>query len=162
MKEMLLNPQVMCSREYILAGQYIETSILQHEIPLLWKSFMPHRNITGRVEDFVYSVSELLPGSDWINFRPDTRHRKWACVEIEHRDLVPENMQLLILPASNYFVFDYSGTPQEFGNVWMYLLREYFPKEKLQIDNRFQFEIIDEKLKNGMPGFFEKIFIPIK
>lgn len=162
MKEKLLNPQVITSQEFVLAGIFIETTLTKMEIPTLWKSFMPQRNIPGRIGEHVFSVSELINDSQWINFRPDTVHRKWACVQVKNRQQIPDSMHLLIIPSSKHFVFDYSGTPHEFGQVWIYLLSEYFPKENLQIDNRFQFEILNENLKYGMSNFSEKIFIPIK
>lgn len=50
------------------------------------------------------------------DFTPSTHYEAWAAVKVENEDVpVPEGMELLILPAGTYAVFDYQGLAADFG-----------------------------------------------
>lgn len=162
MNDRLINPQILEINSSMVAGHARTTTLMKGDTPELWKGFMPNRNIKGRIGENVYSVSILPEEISWNVFNPTMEFTKFAGIMIEENSILPEGFTSLRLPAGKYLVFDYSGSPQEYGPLWLYILTEYLPSIGLQMANGPQYEILNEKIRYGMEGFSEKIFIPVK
>ncbi|NGX16578.1 AraC family transcriptional regulator [Wenzhouxiangella sp. XN24] len=72
-----------------------------------------------------------------------------ACVEVPKELLLTRRPFRTILPGGRYAVLDFLGTPDEIGDAWTALLREWLPSSGLQLDHRPCFEHYPDGLKPG-------------
>jgi len=86
---------------------------------------------------------------------------KWAAVAVSSVDPIPAGMDTLMLKGT-YAVFDFQGTPAEFGNAIQYILSVWLPQSDYQLDERPHFELLGEKYKRNDPLSEEEIWIPIR
>lgn len=159
---MNLNPRIEIISSKILVGIQRRMSLSKHEIPLLWKSFMPRRNEVRNVKNAdLYSI-EIYDDLNYFNhFNPSLEFNKWAAVEVSAAEVVPEKMDALIIPEGVYAVFTYIGSGQDVFAFYATIFNEWLPSSKYQLDNRPHFACMGEKYNMGDPNSEEEIFIPI-
>jgi AraC family transcriptional regulator len=145
-----------------LVGKSLEMSLMENKTFELWRSFMPVRNkINGTKSDFLYSV-QVFPVDYYKNFSPATNFVKWAAMEVnEANENFPEGMEMLVIPAGKYVVFEYKGLSNN-REVFQYIFDKWLPNSGYQLDDRPHFEVLGEKYKNNDPESEEEIWIPVK
>jgi AraC family transcriptional regulator len=159
---MNLTPGIELLTEKKLVGKRLEMSFAENKTPGLWKSFMPRRSeIQNKVNaDFIsMQVYATLP--DLQQFNPHVKFVKWAAVEVESFDNVPEGMETILLPAGLYAIFHHKGSSDD-NSIFQYIFTEWLPASGYELDHRPHFEILGEKYKNRDPESEEDIFIPVK
>jgi len=128
----------------------------------LWRNFMLRRKEVQHVVGFnLYSIQQYAPGF-FEYFDPNYLFKKWAAVEVSDVDTIPEGMEQIRIESGIYAVFDYKGDASNAANTFQYILGIWLPRSKYVLDDRFHFEVIGEKYKNGDPDSEEEIWIPIK
>lgn len=147
--------------EKYLVGKSLEMNLMENKTFELWRSFMPLRNqINGLKSNLLYSV-QVFPVDYYKNFSLTTNFVKWAVMEVnEASENFPEEMEILVIPAGKYIVFEYKGLSNN-PEVFQYIFGDWLPKSGFQIDNRPHFEVLGEKYKNNDPESEEEIWIPI-
>ena len=95
------------------------------------------------------------------SFNPTKEFTKWALIEVEHFDEVPDGMSTFVLPDGMYAVFHYKGLNTD-TSIFKYIFSEWLPQSTYVLDNRPHFEILGEKYKNNDPDSEEEIWIPVK
>jgi len=124
---------------------------------------MLQRKLIANAVDPQHMYSLQLYGKDfYTNFSPTRDFEKWAAVEVSDFDIVPEEMDTLIIPAGQYAVFHYKGSHNNGHDVFSYIFGEWLPVSGYELDDRPHFEILGPKYKNGDPDSEEEIWIPIK
>lgn len=146
-----------------IIGNSIRTNFTNNKTAELWKLFLPHRSkVLHTINQHLISVQ--VNGSDFNihHFNPHTVFEKWAGVEVNHFENVPENMETLIIPPGLYAVFLHKGLPSEGHKTFQYIYGTWLPESIYEYDYRPQFEILDERYSNTNPSSEEEIWIPIK
>lgn len=145
-----------------LVGKCMQTSLAQNRTAELWRSFMPQRSLIAHVKGReLYSV-QIFPSGYFQGFNPHTMFDKWAAVEVEEIEALPEGMQSLTLPGGLYVVFHYKGSSAEAASVFGYIFGEWIPASDYVVDERPHFELMGDAYKNNHPDSEEELWVPIR
>lgn len=158
-----MTPTIQTITAKKLIGKHITMSFTDNKTFQLWSSFMPHRKEIENAVDSVNMYSLQFYGEDFFShFNPKAEFEKWAAVEVNSFDFVPDGMEILTIPGGQYAVFHYIGSHNNGHDVFSYILGEWLPASGYELDNRPHFEILGPKYKNGDPDSEEEIWIPIR
>ena len=144
-----------------LVGVHQTMSLADNRTASLWQTFMPRlKELSSRVGADLYSLQQY-PVDYFNSFDPTRSFEKWAAVAVSSVDPIPAGMDTLRLNGT-YAIFDFQGTPAEFGNAIQYILSVWLPQSDYQLDERPHFELLGEKYKRNDPLSEEEICIPIR
>lgn len=158
-----MNPQPGIEEiaEKILVGKRIITSLSDDKTTALWRSFMPHRKqIKSTKNNNLYSV-QLYHANYFTAFDAAHTFQKWSAVEVTDVSAIPQDMEVLMIPAGLYAVFPYKGLSTD-PSIFNFIFREWIPFSDYVLDHRPHFEVMGEKYRNNDPLSEEDIFIPLK
>lgn len=154
-----MTPAIVHTIEKKLVGMRLTMSFADNKTGLLWQRFMPKRTeITNNISGELISMQVYPPAFD---FNPTTQFEKWAAVEVNDFNHMPEEMEKFVLPAGTYAVFDYKGSSND-TRIFQYIFMEWLPKSGYTLDNRPHYEVLGAKYKNASPDSEEEIWIPIR
>lgn len=154
--------QIKILAEKKLIGKSIVMSFMENKTFQLWSNFMPQRKeIKNAVDSNLYSL-EVFPQGYFDNFDANRTFRKWAAVEVENLDIIPSEMESLIIPTGMYAVFTHRGPATEAHHTYHSIFTEWLPKSEYTVDDRPHFAVMDERYKKDDPDSEEEIWIPIK
>ena len=158
-----MQPRIETISEIKLLGKRINMSYSNNLTPILWKSFMPHRNeISNSLNTKLFSVEVYKSPNFFEDFDATNKFEKWAAVEVSNFETIPSEMESLLIPAGEYAVFNYKGKGSEASETYRSILLEWFPISKYQLDHRPHFAVMGEKYKNEDPTSEEELWFPIK
>lgn len=156
-------PRTVMLEPKTLAGKVLKMSFAEDRTVELFRDFMPRRNEIGcRVSNDIFCVSIYDDQSDPANFNPTSIFEKWAAVEVEDFDHIPEGMERLELPGGLYAVFDHKGGPAAAPRTFGFIFGTWLAGSDYSIDKRPHFEVLGEKYGDGGPDSEEEIWLPIK
>lgn len=159
----LLNetPRIEELTNFRLIGMHQTMSLTDNRTVSLWQTFRPRLNeLSNRIGTDLYSLQQY-PSDYFRAFDPTRRFEKWAAVPVSSVDPIPTEMETLVLNGT-YAVFDFQGTPTEFGNAIQFILMNWLPQSTYQLDDRPHFERLGERYKHNDPKSEEEIWIPIR
>ena len=157
-----MTPKIQISNEKKLVGKRMTMSYADYRIGQLWGSFMPRRKeITNGLSNDLISMVVYQP-SHFIDFKPTNEFERWAAMEVDNFDHVPNEMETYTLPAGLYAVFLYKGTSTDIASFYQNIFTVWLPNSAYALDDRAHFEVLGEKYKNNDPSSEEEIWIPIK
>jgi AraC family transcriptional regulator len=157
-----VNPRIELLKETKLIGKRMRMSFADNKTFKLWRSFMPVRKeIKNSIGSELYSLQIYEP-LFFNNFDPNREFEKWAAIEVNDFDNVPDEMETFTLTGGLYAVFIYKGAASAAVNTFQYILGSWLPESGYTLDCRPHFEILGEKYKNEDPDSEEEIWIPIK
>lgn len=155
-------PTIKNLEEKKLIGQQLTMSFANNKTVELWNGFMPRRKeIQNSIGSNLYSMQIYVP-LFFENFDPTKEFEKWATLEVNDFNTIPEGMKTFTLPAGLYAVFLYQGDASKATETFQYILGTWLPNSEYRLDNRPHFEILGEKYKHNDPSSEEEIWIPIK
>lgn len=153
--------RIIALKEKKLLGQSLKMSLINNRTAQLWGQFAPRvREIQNRSTEDKISM-QVYPPLYYEQFNPATEFEKWATVEVNDYDQVPEGMKTFILEGGLYAVFDYKGSSAD-PSIFQYIFSQWIPQSNYSLDNRPHFEVLGAKYKNNDPDSEEEIWIPIK
>jgi AraC family transcriptional regulator len=156
-----MTARIETSKEKKLVGKRLSMSFANYKVGELWKCFMPARKeITNNLTNDLISMS-VYPPKYFADFKPTNEFEKWATIEVENFDNLPNEMETYVLPGGLYAVFDYKGLNTD-HSIFQYILGTWLPGSDYVLDNRPHFEVLGDKYKNNDPNSEEEIWIPIK
>jgi AraC family transcriptional regulator len=156
------HPRIDTIPQKKLVGKRQKMSFSNNLTLQLWQSFMPRRKeIINAVGTELYSLQVYDPGY-FTNFNPAVGFEKWALMEVEDFDNVPDDMEPFTLQEGLYAVFLYKGAASAATPFYQYIFQTWLPNSDYMLDNRPHFEILGEKYKNNDPTSEEEIWIPVK
>ena len=159
----MLIPKIVTIKPKILVGINQKMSLTNNTTAQLWQKFMPMRKLIKQtVGNDLYSLQQYNGVLSLSTFSPDNTFTKWAAVEVEHGNDIPENMEVLNLAGGLYAVFLYKGLPANYAATFLYIFGTWFPQSDYEVDDRPHFEVLGEKYSNTSPESEEEIWIPIK
>lgn len=158
-----MNPKIINSPERKFVGMSLEMTYANNTTGQLWGSFMPRRHeIKNRIHEGYFSLQGTDPAFTMYDRSIDRTFTKWALVEVSNFDIVPEGMEAFVLPAGKYAIFLHKGkSVPAFIEKMKSILSQWLPASGYQIDNRPDFEILEENARNN-PDAEEEIWVPIK
>lgn len=144
-----------------LVGLNLKMSLANNLTGHLWGQFGPKiQAIQNRVSEDKISL-QVYPPHYYEQFNPTTEFEKWALVEVNSFDTIPEGLQPFELQGGLYAVFDYKGSSAD-SSIFQFIFSEWLPNSKYLIDDRPHFEVLGPKYKNNDPDSEEEIWIPIR
>ena len=155
-------PKIETINEKKLVGKRMTMCYADYRIGELWGSFMPRRKeITNTLTNDLISLVVYAP-NHFIDFKPTNEFERWATVEVENFNKVPDEMETYNLSSGLYAVFNYKGMSSGAPAFFHYIYTEWIPNSNYILDDRAHFEVLGEKYKNNDPSSEEEIWIPIK
>jgi len=156
-----MNPRIEKLEEKRLIGCNIKMSLSDNKTGQLWGQFAPRiREIQNRKTEDKLSM-QVYPPTYFKQFNPNNEFEKWAAVEVENLNGIPEGMQSFILQEGLYAVFDYKGSSAD-SSIFQYIFSEWLPTSNFVVDDRPHFEVLGSKYRNNDPNSEEEIWIPIR
>ena len=155
-----LNPKIISIKPKKLIGISKEMSLNEDKTFELWKSFMPSRNkVENRISSDLISLQVYDSTSSVVNM--SKIFTKWAVVEVENFNVVPDGMKTLDVEGGLYAVFHYKGLNTD-KKIFIDIYLNWLPESIYALDNRPHFQVLGSKYKNNDPNSEEDIYIPIK
>lgn len=157
------DPQFITIRERKLVGMKIRTSLSENGTFWLWSKFKPKvQEITNKKNRDFYSVQIFDEDLEFSRFTPQTTFEKWAAVEVNSFENVPDALEIFLISAGKYAVFIHKGLPNEFPKTSRYIFEEWLPVCGFDLDNRPHFEIMNEHYRPDNPKAEEEVWVPIR
>lgn len=157
---MILKPRIEQLKEKKLVGYHLTMSLTNNKTAQLWGQFGPKiKEVKNRVSAARISM-QIYDDSYYQNFAPENEFEKWATVEVEDFNTVPDGMQTFTLKEGLYAVFDYKGSSSD-PSIFQYIFWKWLPNSHYQIADRPHFEVLGQNYKNNDPASEEEIWIPI-
>jgi len=155
-------PAIRTLTPKMLVGKRLTMSLITNTTHILWQSFMPLRNtIANAVGTDRFSL-QIYPDGYFNAFNPATEFEKWAAVEVNSFDVVPDGMETITIPGGLYAVFYYKGNPANGAEVFNDIFTVWLPQSGYVLDSRPHFEVLGSKYQNGSNNSEEEIWIPVK
>lgn len=156
-------PEIITIKERKLVGMKIRTSLSEDRTVELWSTFKPRvKEISNRKNNDFYSVQIFDEVLEFDQFTPQTFFEKWAAVEIESVENLPEGFDLFTLSAGKYARFIHKGPSDTFPETSKYIFGNWLPNSEYQLDSRPHFEIMGERYQVNNPDSEEEVYIPIQ
>lgn len=156
-----MTPRIERLKEKKLVGYSLTMSLTNNRTGQLWGRFAPRiKEIQNRVTEDKISM-QVYDSSYYASFNPENEFEKWATVEVEDFDDLPDGMAAFTLQEGLYAVFAHKGSSAD-NSIFQYIFREWLPASPYQIDDRPHFEVLGKNYKNNDPNSEEEIWIPIK
>lgn len=144
-----------------IIGNCLTMSFTENKTFQLWNGFMPQRKeIKNQIGSDLYSL-EVFSTGYFNHFDAKNTFEKWAGVEVEDFNEIPQDMKMLIIPSGLYAVFIHEGPAAEGDKIYRFIFTEWLPKSEYCIDDRPHFAVMSEKYQRENPNS-EEIWIPIK
>ena len=157
-----MTPRIEFAREKKLVGKHLTMSFADYRIGELWRAFMPRRKeINNTVSNDLISLVIYSP-THFADFKPTNEFERWATVEVENFDSVPDELETYILPSGLFAVFQYTGLSTDSAAFYQYIYLNWLPNSEYILDDRPHVEILGEKYKNNDPLSKEDVWIPVK
>jgi len=154
-------PRIEKLKEKKLIGQSIKMSLSRNKTGQLWGQFGPRiKEIENKLSPHKISM-QIYPSSYYEEFSPNNEFEKWATVEVNDFNAIPNGMKAFTLKEGLYAVFDYKGSSAD-HSIFQYIFSKWLPSSVYQIDDRPHFEVLGEKYANNDVNSEEEIWIPIK
>ena len=146
-----------------LVGRSLQMSLLENRTYELWSGFMPMRKqFTYQVGQHLFSMQVYDPSLDFKNFNSKTLFTKWAAIEVNDFDMIPETLHPYILKGGLYAVFIHKGPSSSFPKIAQYIFGQWLPDSAYELDSREHFELLAENYKPNDPSTEEEVWIPIR
>jgi len=159
-----ITPELVEVEPRKLIGKCVTTTLSFDDTAALWKDFMSrHKEIVNRVDSGFYSMQVYPFGFKVEEFTRETEFERWAAVEVENFNMVPEGMQTKVLAGGLYAVFTHVGPVKQFVETSNYIYGKWLPQSGYQLDDRAHFERLGEKYYGPEhPESEEEIWVPVE
>lgn len=156
-----MEPRIIQLKAKKLLGNHLKMSLANNKTGQLWGQFAPSiKTINNRSTTDKISM-QIYPPDYYQNFSPQKEFEKWATVEVDNFDNIPNGMESFDLEGGLYAVFDYKGSSAD-TSIFQYIFWKWLPNSIYQVDDRPHFEVLGAKYKNNDPNSEEEIWIPIR
>lgn len=157
-----MKPRIVTIQEKKLVGKSLAMSLIDNKTFELFSSFMPNKKqIKNSIGNDIYEITEYNI-AHFKSFNPNNTFKKWATLEVEDLENVPQEMNSISIESGLYAVFTYKGLAKDFSNLMQYIFTEWLPKSEYTLDNRAHFNLLGNKYIKDSPESQEDVYIPIK
>jgi len=144
-----------------LIGVSLEMSRANDQTPTLWRSFMPRRQTVLNRASQDFMSMQVYPNGPKQIADPSAKFTKWAVVQVENFETVPDGMETYTLVGGLYAVFQHNGPATDLSTV-MYIFQEWLPKSNYVLDDREHFEVLPSDYEALDPNAHEEFWIPVR
>ena len=130
----------------------------------MWKEFISRQGeIKNKIAPAYYSIQIYPHGLKMKDFTEETQFERWAAVEVDSHDNVPQGMKAKDLAGGLYVTFTHKGPVKTFVETSNYIYGTWLPSSGFELDARAHFEKLGDKYYGpDHPDSEEDIFVPIK
>ncbi|PXX27713.1 GyrI-like domain-containing protein [Arenibacter sp. ARW7G5Y1] len=158
-----MEPRIEVVSEKKLIGQRLVMSMARDRTRELWQGFMKRRKEIGNlIGAHLISMQIYDRQLSFPEFNDSIPFEKWAVVEVEDFEFLPQGLESYTLLGGLYAVFIHKGLPSDFPRTAQYIFGEWLPKSDYQLDHREHFEIMGDKYSNNNSNSEEEVWVPIK
>tara|TARA_R110002050_G_scaffold64647_2_gene140464 strand:- start:11639 stop:12130 length:492 start_codon:yes stop_codon:yes gene_type:complete len=158
-----MEPRIEVVSEKKLIGQRLVMSMARDRTRELWQGFMKRRKEIGNlIGAHLISMQIYDRQLSFPEFNDSIPFEKWAVVEVEDFEFLPQGFESYTLLGGLYAVFIHKGLPSDFPRTAQYIFGEWLPKSDYQLDHREHFEIMGDKYSNNNSNSEEEVWVPIK
>ncbi|MDA9987256.1 GyrI-like domain-containing protein [Crocinitomicaceae bacterium] len=156
-----MTPRIVTSTEKKLIGHHLQMCLSDNKTAQLWGEFGPRiKEIQNKVSDAKISL-QIYPHLYHQNFNPNNTFEKWAAVEVDSLESIPNGLDSLLLESGTYAVFNYKG-PSADPAIFQYIYSEWLPNSNYVIESRPHFEVLGLHYSKTDINSEEEIWIPIR
>lgn len=161
-QKMSQEPQIVELAQKKLVGMSLEMSRINDKTAELWRAFMGRRHEVANRADENYISMQVFPGGARQLSDPAASFTKYAVVEVDSFESVPEGMISYSLQPGMYAVFEHNGAAADLS-TFMYIFNEWLPGSGTYgLDDREHFEVLPPDYDARDVNAREKIWIPVK
>lgn len=159
---MIREPQIVELGQTKLVGMSQEMSRTNDKTAELWRGFMKRRHeITKRSNQNFISMQVFSAWTSQLS-DPAASFTKWAVVEVESFESIPQGMNPYVRQSGTYAVFEHNGPASDLS-TFMYIFDEWLPNSDMyELDDREHFEVLPPDYDARDPNAREEIWIPVK
>lgn len=159
----MTEPRIEILLEKKLVGKSLQMSLAENTTPQLWRSFMTQKStITNAIGSDLYSIQVYKGLYYFENFSPQTKFIKWAAIEVNDFEKIPNGFNSFSINEGLYAIFHHKGSVSEFQKTIQFVFGQWLPKSTYELDDRPHFELLGATYKNNDPSSEEEVWIPIK
>jgi len=156
-------PNIIDFPETRLVGSRLRMSFVNDRTSELWRGFLGVRpTIAGRVGSDSFSVKVYDVSHSFSQFDPAAEFDKWAAVAVGDDADVPDELEILVIPAGKYAEFIHVGPASAAPRTFGYIFGEWLPASGFELDLRPHFEILPERYDPFDEKATELVLIPIR
>lgn len=144
-----------------LVGDSLEMSRAADQTSVLWRNFMPRRSSIAHRTSQDFISMQVYPQGAMQLADPTAMFTKWATVQVDHFDSVPDGMATYTIAGGLYATFQHNGPATDLGTV-MYIFQEWLPSSEYLIDDREHFEVLPPDYQALDPNAHEVFWIPVR
>jgi len=144
-----------------LIGMHMDMTLGENKTAILWQTFMPRRLEVLNRRSTDYVSMQVYQKDQKDLFSPVTPFVKWAAVEVDSHDHIPEGMHRYVLMGGTYAVFVHKGPASDFPKTMQFIFGDWLPESEYELDNREHFEILPEGYNPLSPDAREDVWIPV-
>ena len=157
----VIEPRIVLFPEKKGVGCRMTMSSSNLRMKELWGRFMPRRKEVLYVGS-PNLISLAVYGPTYFEkFDATHEFERWALVEVENIDQVPDGMEPFLIPRGSYAVFTFKGSSKEVTDFFQFIYTTWLPSSGYVLDQRPHFEILGARYKNEDPESEEEIWIPV-
>ena len=155
-----IQPEIKIIPAKKLVGLSMDMSLVDDKTFQLFSTFMPRRKEIVGANDKAVLDLKIYPEGYFQHFNPARRFTKWALVEVDALEHIPDGLALFHLSGGRYAVFAQRRASQS-NRIFEYIFSEWLPGSEFVLDNRPHFDILSAGPKRNDPDAEEEIWIPI-
>lgn len=157
-----MKPEIVTHPAIQVIGMHTQMSFESYVQSTIWQRFMPRRKeIDNSIGNDLYSI-QVFGANYWEQFDPVVSFEKWVGVAAQNTDVIPHDMESLVIPAGLFAVFTFVGDESRAPAFFEQIYAHWLPNSIYDLDDRPHFEILGEKYKRSDPTSEETVWIPIK
>jgi AraC family transcriptional regulator len=157
-----LTPEIVTHPAIQILGMRAQMSYAMYNATAVWQRFMPRRKeIKNSIGNDLYSI-QVFGANYWKQFDPTVSFDKWVGVAVLNTDVIPLDMETLLIPAGLFVVFTFVGDETKAPAFFEQIYAHWLPNSIYDLDDRPHFEILGEKYKRFDPTSEETVWIPVK
>ena len=141
----------------IFVGAGVDTSVSNapKDCPAVWKKFM--QGYKG-IENYIVGMKNYgVCKTKNVNM---CTFRYTACAEISEPGNIPEGMEVVEIPESNYLIFEHKGTLDKLGQTYGQIM-EFLPTTGKKQNPELWLEFYDHRYHGDKEESLFEIWIPI-
>jgi AraC family transcriptional regulator len=144
-----------------LVGMRLEMSRINNKTSDLWRGFSPRKEeVSNRttsdsisMQVYAHSAEQILDANEIFE--------KWAAVEVQKYDTIPEGMYSYSVRGGLYAVFTHHGSATDL-RTFNYIYGEWLPDSHYVLDHREHFEVLPDDYDPFDADSKGEIWIPVK
>ena len=155
-----MKPRLVSREAFTVVGLKCRASKQNNVIPRLWDDFnevcagIPHSVKNRTAYGVCYLEEGDAPSGDRFSYL--------AGMEVSIANDIPPGMELLVVPANDYAVFEHRGALDNLCQTYELVYSEWLPASALERVGNLDFELYDWRFRWGQPDSVLEIWVPVR